>query len=70
MIILSFVIGGMMRGVKKSNRFGILLLAAMTIPFWIVALVLWFTLYTTHDKKDSVKNEAEKNITDADSIKK
>ena len=58
-----------MRGVKKNNRFGILLIAAMTIPFWLVALVLWFTVYSSDDTKSTVNNDADKNITDTKNVK-
>jgi hypothetical protein len=30
------------RAVKKNNRFGILLIAVLTFPFWIIAALLWF----------------------------
>jgi hypothetical protein len=60
----------MMRGVKKSNRFGILLVAAMTIPFWLVALVLWFTIYSTDEKKDITDKEVKKTIASENNINK
>jgi hypothetical protein len=59
-----------MRGIKKNNRYGILLIAAMTIPFWLVALALWFTVYSSDDKNSTVKIEADKNSTEMNSLKK
>lgn len=31
------------RIIKRNNKYGIILLAALTIPFLIVAAIIWFT---------------------------
>jgi hypothetical protein len=51
-----------MRGVKKNNRFGILLIAAMTIPFWLVALILWFTVFSSDGNSGKSTPQTDKTV--------